>query len=222
MKIKNKFILFSILMTIIIGGCSANETKPELGTNVDYEKIQQYPKWVIQPTYENGIAGVGSAKMTDLGFDFARKEAMSSARVDLAAQIKTKVDNLFKSYATRTGIGESTSVDSLAENVTKELISLNLQGASLRDTWISPSDELFVLMSVDNDKLREVAENAINNSNNYNGGGETLKIKVKAKSSQDELQKELNDYFGNSEEKSESEDSEIKVPTRLEDTIKAQ
>ena len=194
MNIKKSILILTILTATAFGGCTAKETKPELGTNVNYEKMKEFPKWVMQPVYENGIAGIGSAKMTELGFDFARKEAMASARLDLAGQIKTKVDGLFKSYTSKIGIGGSASVDTLSENVIKELVSVDLKGASLKETWISPNDELYVLMAIDNEKLIETTTKAINNSNNYTD--ENLKLKIKAESSQAELEKELNAYFG--------------------------
>jgi len=194
MNIKKSILILTILTATAFGGCTAKETKPELGTNVNYEKMKEFTKWVMQPVYENGIAGIGSAKMTELGFDFARKEAMASARLDLAGQIKTKVDGLFKSYTSKIGIGGSASVDTLSENVIKELVSVDLKGASLKETWISPNDELYVLMAIDNEKLIETTTKAINNSNNYTD--ENLKLKIKAESSQAELEKELNAYFG--------------------------
>ncbi|OQY42195.1 MAG: hypothetical protein B6227_02860 [Fusobacteriia bacterium 4572_74] len=196
MNIKKSVLILTILTATAFGGCTAKETKPELGSNVNYEKVKEYPKWVIQPTYDKGIAGVGSAKMTDLGFDFARKEAMATARLDLAGQIKTKVNGLFKSYTSKIGVGESTSVDTLSENITKELVNIDLKGASLRETWISPKDELYVLMTVDSERLIESTTKAINNPNNYTD--ENLKLKIKAESSQAELERELNTYFGSS------------------------
>lgn len=196
MNIKKSILILTILTVTAFGGCTVKETKPELGSNVNYEKIKEYPKWVIQPTYDKGIAGLGSAKMTDLGFDFARKEAMASARLDLGGQIRTKVDGLFKSYTSKIGVGESTNVDTLSENIIKELVSVDLKGASLKNTWISPKEELFVLMTVDNERLIESAANAINNPNNYTD--ENLELKIKAESSQAELEKELNTYFGSS------------------------
>jgi len=196
MNIKKSILILTILTATAFGGCTAKETKPELGSNVNYEKVEEYPKWIIQPTYDNGIAGIGSAQITDLGFDFARKEAMASARIDLGGQIKAKVDGLFKSYTSKIGIGESTSIDILSENVIKELISVDLKGASLKETWISPENELFILMTVDNERLIESTTKAIDDSNNYTD--KNLKLKIKAESSQAELEKELNTYFGSS------------------------
>jgi hypothetical protein len=193
------FFIFSILILGAFTGCKKAEKKPDLGSEVNYEKIEKYPKWVIQPTYENGIAGVGSSKISELGFDFARKEAMASARSDLAGQIGVKVDKLFKSYTSKSGVGESTSVDSLSENVAKELIDMNLKGATLRDTWISPENELFVLMTIDNEKLKESTSTAINNPKNYSD--QNLEVKMKSQNAQKELEKELNTYFGSTNDK---------------------
>ncbi|HAS79727.1 MAG TPA: hypothetical protein DCR90_02330 [Fusobacteriaceae bacterium] len=195
MNIKKSILVLAILTSIGIVGCSAKETKPELGSNVNYEKVKEYPRWIIQPVYDKGIAGVGSAKITDLGFDFARKEAMANARVDLGGQIKTKVDGLFKSYTSKIGVGESTSVDALSENTIKELISVELKGASLKDTWISPENELFILMTIDNERLIESTTRSIEDLNNYTD--KDLRLKIKAESSQAQLEKELNAYFGN-------------------------
>jgi hypothetical protein len=220
MNIKKSILILTILTATAFGGCTAKETKPELGSNVNYEKIKEYPKWVIQPTYDKGIAGVGSAEMTDLGFDFARKEAMASARLDLGGQIRTKVDGLFKSYTSKIGVGESTSVDTLSENIIKELVSVDLKGASLKDTWISPKNELFVLMTVDNERLIESTTKAINDSNNYTD--ENLKLKIKAESSQAELEKELNTYFGSSNNKNipvEDQDIENKEENKVDEMI---
>ncbi|MCK5779881.1 MAG: LPP20 family lipoprotein [Psychrilyobacter sp.] len=193
MNIKKSIFILSIVALAAFSGCKKAETEPEIGTNVNYEKLKGYPKWVIQPRYENGIAGVGSAKMTDLGFDFARKEAMASAREDLASQITIKVNNLYKSYRSRIGLGEATSVDSSAENITKQVVNLDLQGASLVDTWISPEDELYVLLGVDNENIAKSATAAISNPNNY--GSQEEKTKIKAADSQKELEAEVNEYF---------------------------
>jgi len=193
MNIKKLLLIISIIALAGFTGCKNSETEPEIGTNVNYEQLKGYPKWVIQPSYEDGIAGVGSSKITELGFDFARKEAMASAREDLASQIKIQVNNLYKGYRSRIGLGEATSVDSSAENITKQVTDLNLQGASLKDTWISPEKELFVLLVVDNKNIAKSASAAINNPNNY--GDENEKTKIKAESSQKELEKEINNYF---------------------------
>lgn len=199
MNIKKSILILTILTVTVFGGCTAKETKPELGSNVNYKKIKEFPKWVIQPTYDNGIAGIGSAEITDLGFDFARKEAMASARIDLGGQIKSKVDGLFKSYTSKIGVGESTSIDTLSENVIKELISVDLKGAFLKDAWISPKNELFILMVVDNKKLIESTIKAIDDSNNYTD--KNLELEIKAEPFKAELEKELNIYFGSSTDK---------------------
>ena len=64
-----KKIIFSLVI-LFLTACSS----------VDYSENKKYPDWVLRPSYKNGIAGVGSSKITELGFDFARKEAMANAR----------------------------------------------------------------------------------------------------------------------------------------------
>ncbi len=194
MNIKKEIFSLIIISTLVVGGCTSKETKPTIGTKVNYEKLKEYPKWVIQPTYEDGLAGIGSGNITDLGFDFARKEAMANARTDLAGQIETKVNNLFKSYASRIGIGKNTNIDSMAQDTTKQVIDVNLMGASLKETWISPKDELFVLMTINNDDIKDTLDNAFDNFENNNS--KTSELKLKSEDAQDELKKELDAYFG--------------------------
>lgn len=182
MKLLMKLSITLISLVLIVGCSSAKEA--QLGKNVNYEKVEKYPKWVIQPQYDGGIAGIGSAKISDLGFDFARKEAMSSARVDLGAQISVKVNNLFKSYAAHSGIGENSSVDKLAENVTKEIVNIDLHGASLQDTWISQENELYVLMVVKNEQLEKMMRKAIGNKRNSYNVDSKLTAQLKSKEGQ--------------------------------------
>jgi len=211
MNIKKVILILAIMSMAFLSGCKKTPKQPNLGSNVDYQKIEQYPQWVIQPSYPNAIAGVGSSKISTLGFDFARKEAMTSARVDLASQIETKIENLFKSYKTKTGIGETSSVDAISENVAKELIDMNLKGATLRETWISPENELFVLMTIDNEKLKENTAKAINNSKNF--PNPDIEVKMKSESAQSELKDEINSYFSDSNTPKDNSETPLKNNT---------
>jgi len=175
-----KKTLLSLIILIIITACS----------KVDYSQNEKYPEWVTSPTYENGIAGVGSAKITELGFDFARKEAMASARADLARQIGIKINSTFKSYIARSGVDENSAVDRVVEEVYNDVVSEEISGSRLEKSWESPTGEFFVLMVVDNENIiKKAAESARE--------AESLEEieKLKTPEAQDELKQELENFF---------------------------
>lgn len=148
-----KKLLFAIITLIMITACS----------KVDYSQTEKYPEWVTSPRYENGLAGVGSARISSLGFDFARKEAMANARADLARQIGIKINSTFKSYVAKSGIDKNTAVDSVVEEVYKDMVSEDISGSRLERSWESPEGELFVLVVIDNENvIRRAVESAEN------------------------------------------------------------
>jgi len=174
-----KKIILMLITLILIGACS----------NVDYTQTEKYPEWVTAPTYENGIAGVGSAKINDLGFDFARKEAMANARADLARQIGIKVNATFKSYVAKSGADRNTAVDKVVEEIYKDVVSQDIVGSRLERTWESPEGELFVLMVVDNEHIINGTVEAA--SEVEDEGLEELR----SKEAQEQLRKELENFF---------------------------
>ncbi len=135
-----KKLIFSLITVFFVTACSS----------VDYSENKKYPDWVLRPSYENGIAGVGSAKITELGFDFARKEAMANARADLARQVGLKVNSAFKSYITKVGIGANASVDKVVEEVYGDIVAQDLFNSKIKEAWENPQGEFYVLMVIDN------------------------------------------------------------------------
>ncbi len=174
-----KKIVLMFITLILVAACS----------KVDYTQTEKYPDWVTSPTYEGGIAGVGSAKITDLGFDFARKEAMANARADLARQIGIKVNSTIKSYVAKSGIDQNAAVDKVVEEVYQDVVSEDITGSRLEKTWESPEGELFVLMVVDNENIINGTVEAMEEMDD-----EDLE-ELKSEKSQEELRQELENFF---------------------------
>lgn len=174
-----KKMLSLLIILVFVGACS----------RVDYSETEKYPDWVTSPTYENGLAGVGSAKINELGFDFARKEAMANARADLARQIGIKINATFKSYVAKSGINENAAVDKVVEEIYKDVVSEEVVGSRLDRSWESPTGELFVLMVVDNENIIKSTVEATENV-------ESVELKeLKSEDSKDSLQLELENFF---------------------------
>jgi len=107
------------------------------------------PQWVLMPEMEGGLAAGGSAKIGPAGLSFAKTEAMAAARDAMARQISVKVKNMFKSFTQTTGVGDEQTVDKVAANVSKQVANQTLSGTKLKNTWISPCNELHVLVVMD-------------------------------------------------------------------------
>lgn len=174
-----KKILLLLITLAFVSACSS----------VDYSETEKYPDWVTSPTYENGLAGVGSAKINELGFDFARKEAMANARADLARQIGIKINATFKSYVAKSGVNENAAVDKVVEEIYKDVVSEEIVGSRLDKSWESSTGELFVLMVVDNENIVKSTMEATENI-------ETLELEeLKSEDSKESLQLELDNFF---------------------------
>lgn len=174
-----KKILLLLITLAFVSACSS----------VDYSETEKYPDWVTSPTYENGLAGVGSAKINELGFDFARKEAMANARADLARQIGIKINATFKSYVAKSGVNENSAVDKVVEEIYKDVVSEEIVGSRLDKSWESSTGELFVLMVVDNENIVKKTIEATENI-------ESVELEeLKSEDSKDSLQLELDNFF---------------------------
>jgi hypothetical protein len=171
-----KKLLFLVL--ILLTACSSIEEKREkeaekaIGSEVSYENLKTYPAWVVRPSYDNGLAGVGSAKISEAGFDFARKEAMANARTELASQIAVRVNSLFKSYVSKVGEDEFLDIEKSSESISKQIVSEVLIGSHIKDTWISKENEIFMLVVAEYDSIAQATKDAMRQAKGYVSGAE--------------------------------------------------
>lgn len=149
-------ILLVVMLLVVASACSNNEKKVN-------GPMAQYPSWVMSPKTSDGIAAVGSAKIGPAGMSFARQEAMAQARDELARQMQVKVNNMFKSYTSAVGLAGADGVDKVATNISKQIASETLVGSEQENSWISPEKELFLLVTISSESLKNGAKKAINN-----------------------------------------------------------
>ena len=115
-------------------------------------------------------AGVGSAKISEAGFDFARKEAMANARTELASQIAVRVNSLFKSYVSKVGEDEFLDIEKSSESISKQIVSEVLIGSHIKDTWISKENEIFMLVVAEYDSIAQATKDAMRQAKGYVSG----------------------------------------------------
>ncbi len=122
------------------------------------KELAKAPRWVLDPSSVSKFAAVGSAKIGAAGFNFARTEALANARDELARQIQLKVKNFVRTSVETTGVGDSETVDRVVGTASKQVTRQVLIGSRQKAMWISPNDELFVLVELDEKYVKDLGK----------------------------------------------------------------
>lgn len=152
-----KTLLMSV-MALSLAACNSTQT---------VEQAQQFaqctfpdaptteaPAWIcdVMPT-DLEAGAMGYAKKSAAGMGVMRKVAINEARVQLAAQFQTDVNNLFK-QAVQSSVNTTNDVAvenvlETFENVTKNVVTRSLSNSKLIVSQVSPTGGLYVLVGMD-------------------------------------------------------------------------
>ncbi len=159
---KKLFIAASLVAAL--AGCQSNNTATtEQAQNFaqctfpDAPTVEA-PGWICDVLPTDLAAGAtGYAKKSAAGMSVMRKVATNDARVNLAAQFQTDVNNMYQ-QASESAINTS-SVDGIAvvtedvketfENITKNVVTRSLTNSRVIVSQASPSGGLYVLVGMD-------------------------------------------------------------------------
>lgn len=153
-----KKTLLMSMMALSLAACNSTQT---------VEQAQQFaqctfpdaptteaPAWIcdVMPT-DLEAGAMGYAKKSAAGMGVMRKVAINEARVQLAAQFQTDVNNLFKqavqsSVNTTNDVAVENVVETF-ENVTKNVVTRSLSNSKLIVSQVSPTGGLYVLVGMD-------------------------------------------------------------------------
>ncbi len=135
--------LVSLALMLALAGCGKKVKKID---SEQFEKEYEHaPDWVLAQTNGEKFSAVGSAHIGKGGIQFARTEALANARSELARQVSVKVRGLVNTFAQQTGIGDDQTLDAFSKQVSKLVTDETLSGSREKDTWISPSEDFYVL-----------------------------------------------------------------------------
>ncbi len=147
------------------------------------------PGWVCDEPVEGvDVYAVGTYEKTGAGLQFQKDQAVASARVNLAQQMKVHVQNMIKQYAETTGAGSSETVDKVNTNVSKLVTRETLEGSRLFKTLMSPKGTLYALVGFDTKLAQKKTEDVVKSSMKND---KALWQQFKAKQGQDELAAEI-------------------------------
>jgi hypothetical protein len=189
-----KKILIAFAVSMLVFACGGEEPAP-VDTTVANPGGQCWngaPDWVITGGIEGELTAVGAARSSKSGMSFMITQAMSDARNQMASSISVKVNNMVKSFTQSTGIGDDEVVDAVSANVSKQITSETLNGTTRKALWESPCGELYVMIGIDNELVKQEVKNSVSSS--YQNE-QALWQQFQAQKAQDELDAALEANF---------------------------
>ena len=197
MRVRNRMIrsfltVAALAVVAVTAGCGKDVSTPDEQIPSEFAGA---PDWVLSgcSAYwgDDGgarICGVGNAKFTG-NMSITRTKATSRARAEISRTLETKVKNMVKDYQEQVTDGETEMTTEQFSSTTVSLSKATLNGTQQQDTWISPSNELYVLVALDvtafENSVREMDEMS-DKLRNF--------IESRAKKSFAELDEEMEDY----------------------------
>ncbi len=173
---------------ILMVGCTSTPKIEKLVSGKCIIDGDSAPEWVCgNIKLKDKYADVGSAKLTQAGYNFARTEAITNARAALSNQINVLVKAKTENFLRTTGIGKSETIDKVTTSITKQVSKNTLRGSAQEAMWKGKT-ELFVLVSV---PKKSVIENTKNSLKTSFKNDNALWQEFKAKQSLDSLDKEF-------------------------------
>ena len=197
MRVQNGMIrLFlgaAALATIVAtAGCGKDVTTPDEQLPNEFAGA---PTWVLEgcSAYwgDDGgarLCGVGDAKI-GRSMSVARTKATSRARAEISRTLETKVKSMLKDYQEQVTDGETEMTAEQFSSTTVSLSKATLVGTSVQNTWVSPTGQLYMLVSLD----LESFENSVHGMDEMSDKLRTF-IEARAKKSFTELDEEMEDY----------------------------
>jgi hypothetical protein len=149
--------LSAVALFIGITGCSNKSYEP-IEPKAYHHELENAPKWILNPDINGTLAASGSARISQMGMQFAIDEAENAARVSVARRMEVKVSAMNETFNRITGTAETSASDSVRSETSRTLSHQSLVGLQRTDVWISPSGEVWVRMALRPESLSSLKE----------------------------------------------------------------
>ena len=186
--IKNIFIPLVLALCLMLAGCS----NKHIDNEALEDEFENAPEWVLTGHEKDLFSAVGSARIGKSGMQFAKTAALAQARNELARQLSVKVESLVNNFVLQTGLDDDQLVDRLGKQVSRHVTNETLSGSHQKDVWISPSSELYVLVFMETNGVKQSIRNQILSSYKKE---DALWQLFQAQNAGEELDKELEKAF---------------------------
>jgi hypothetical protein len=197
MRVQNRMIrLFlgaaALATVVVMAGCGKDVTTPDEQLPNEFAGA---PAWVLEGcgAYwddDDGarLCGVGDAKI-GRSMSIARTKATSRGRAEIGRTLETKVKSMIKDFQEQVTDGESEMTAEQFSTTTVLLSKTTLNGTSIQETWISQTNQLYILVALDIESF----ENYIREMDEMSCPLRAV-IEARARKSFTELDEEMEDY----------------------------
>lgn len=167
MQVQSGMMRWVVAAAVVMGVAACAKPKPKVAECTFPGSTVEAPGWVCdQPVPGIAVGAVGSTQKSAAGMSFMREMAGTSARAELARQMKVQVQGMIKQYAETTGAGDSETVDRVNTSVTKQITNESLGGTKIMRSIQAPDGTLYVLVGVDESTRQALVKAAVNTSLN--------------------------------------------------------
>jgi hypothetical protein len=129
-------ILVVVSLVFMAAACGSSPAKPTGPTNT--------PEWLNDFPPEDVLWGIGTAKQSSPAMSMDTAEAR--ARVSIARQLNTRVQNMFTDYNLDAGNVNAQANASLQENVSRLVTNMDVSGARPVKKWEAPDGTWWFLV----------------------------------------------------------------------------
>ncbi len=134
--------LMLLLALLILVSCGGPRHMTSLTPIATKETMQNIPKWYMNPPSDpNYIFATGTATSRDL--QLARDKATSTARMEIAKTVETRMNGISKRFQEEVGTGTDSQYLDQFTQATKEVVSTVLSGVAVDKTEITNEAGVF-------------------------------------------------------------------------------
>jgi hypothetical protein len=183
-------VVITLFALVLVAGCAAQDKPQPVSPD---NALAGAPEWVLNPSSAGPVAEVGSAPKSLGGVQMQRTEALGNARDNLARLLVVKVKNSLENFSQVTGVGDSQTMDKVVASTSSQLAKVELVGATQKAMWIAKDGTMYVLVTVDPDKVAETAKKLATSSFKNE---QALWQQFQAQKAQDRMSQEIEKEFG--------------------------
>lgn len=142
--LKKIIIVFSLVTLVFFAGCASKPEPKPIQPEPQPQTLADVPQFFLMPpTAEDALYGVGVAKMSSL--DLSRTMALARARDDVARQTSLQVKNAITDYAQEAGV-DTTQTIRFVETVSRQIADTKLQGAKPKEMYAAKDGTIYALV----------------------------------------------------------------------------
>jgi hypothetical protein len=146
-------VFTALALALLAAGCGGSPAPQQIND-------PNIPEWINDFAPEDVLWGIGTAKQSSDQMSMTTAEAR--ARTGIARQLNTKVEAMFTDYMRDAGTVGSQTALSLQEDVSRQITSMQLNGARPIKRWRAPDNTWWYLVEYKISDAKAAMSNVFN------------------------------------------------------------